>query len=90
MDAVDAVIEGNTIKFAEPVPYKGKYEVKVYFVKPLEDEAFIKKQQAEKAERRKQLLELAGSWTDEEVKLMEEMVNERPNFFKGRDIDYIC
>ena len=27
MNTIDAIYDGNTIRFTEPIPFKGKYEV---------------------------------------------------------------
>jgi hypothetical protein len=75
MKSVNAIYDGNTIHFLESVPVKGRHEVKVIFTKSLES----------KAERRQRLLDLSGTWTEDDAKLIEEMVNERKNFFKKRN-----
>ena len=36
MESMNAIYDGNTIKFTEPIPVKGKYEVKVIFTRPLD------------------------------------------------------
>ena len=50
MESIDAIYDGNVIRFTEPIPYKGRYEVKVIFTKPLvENENLINKEKAYKA-----------------------------------------
>jgi predicted DNA-binding antitoxin AbrB/MazE fold protein len=76
MVAINAIYDGNYFKPVDPVPVKGGYEVVITFVKPIEDDREAKC---------RRLLECCGTWDDEDVRLVEEMVAERGNFFKRRN-----
>ena len=75
--SIHAIYDGVNFKPIDPIPVKGKYEVKIIFTKSLED----------KEVRRQQLLELSGSCPDEVVEILKEMEAERVHFFKGRNGD---
>jgi len=74
MQAINAVFEGNSFKPLEPIPVEGKYEVVITFTKPIDT----------KEARRQRIMEHFGTWDDEDVKTIEEIVEERINFSKGR------
>jgi len=74
MESINAIYDGNTIKFLEPVPVKGKYEVKVIFTKSLED----------KEAKKQRILKYRGIFDDDDVKNIEQVVEDRTNFFKNR------
>jgi len=75
MQAINAIFEGNSFKPLEPIPVEGKYEVVITFTKPIDT----------KEARRQRILEHFGTWDDEDVSTMQEMVAERINFSKGRE-----
>jgi predicted DNA-binding antitoxin AbrB/MazE fold protein len=75
MQAINAIFEGNSFKPLEPIPVEGKYEVVITFTKPIDT----------KEARRQRILEHFGIWDDEDVKTIEEIVEERINFSKGRE-----
>ena len=69
MNSVQAIIDGNTVKFLEPISVKGKYKATVIFHDPLE----------EKEEARQKFLKFFGTGDDADVKLMQEMIDDRVN-----------
>ena len=75
MNSVHAIVEGNTVKFLEPVTIKGKYEAIITFTKPFD----------EKAELKQAILDTKGIWNDDDFKIMEEIVKDRENFSLNRD-----
>jgi len=77
MESVNAIFDGKTIKFLEPIPVQGQYEVKVIFEKPID----------QKAQKRAELLSLSGSCSHEIVDILDEMELDRKNFFSGRNED---
>ena len=72
-DACD--FDGNTIRFLEQVPVKGKYEVTITFNRPINDD---------KEARKQKILKHAGTWDADMVKTMEEIVEERKNVTMNR------
>jgi len=76
MQAINAVFDGNFFKPLEPIPVEGKYEVVITFTKPIDT----------KDTRRQRILKHFGTWDDEDVKTISEIVEERINFSKGRDV----
>jgi predicted DNA-binding antitoxin AbrB/MazE fold protein len=71
MYAVKAIYEGNIFKLDEPVPVKGEYEVIITFTKPIE------KPQGE-------ILRYFGTWDDEDVNCMSEIIKDRERFSLNR------
>ncbi|MDR1249975.1 MAG: DUF104 domain-containing protein [Treponema sp.] len=71
MYAIKAVYDGNIFKLDEPVPVRGKYEVIITFTKPIE-------------KTQEKILQYFGTWDDEDVKCMEEIIKERENFSLNR------
>ena len=70
---VKATYDGNNFKFENPLP-KGNYNVELRFTKleePNEDVI-------------NEILELAGTWDEEDVDLIDEIIKERKNFSSGR------
>ena len=63
---IHAIYDGLNFTPIDPIPVKGKYEVKIIFTKSLEDKEL----------RRQQLLELSGSCSDEVVEILKEMETE--------------
>jgi hypothetical protein len=75
MQSINAIFDGNYFKPIEPIPVKGKYEVVITFTKSI-DTKEIKKQN---------ILKHFGTWNDEDVKLINEIVEDRINFSISRD-----
>ena len=76
MQAINAVFDGKIFKPLEPIPVEGKYEVVITFTKPIDT----------KDSKRQRILKHFGTWDDEDVKTINEIVEERINFSKGRDV----
>jgi hypothetical protein len=75
MQTINAIFDGNYFKPIEPIPVKGQYEALITFTKPIDT----------KNERRQRILKYFGSWDDDDVKIINEIVEERANFSMGRD-----
>jgi len=82
MEAINAIYDGNIFKPLEPIPVKGKYEVVITFTKALDE---TEESDAEIEAKIQRMLKFCGTWSDEDVELMEEIVRERENFSKGRE-----
>ena len=74
MYEIKAIYDGNNFKLEEPIPIKEKYEVIIIFTKPIDNKG-IKKQK---------ILKHFGVWNNEDVENINEIVNERVNFFANR------
>lgn len=90
MESVHAIVNGNRIKFLEPVPVEGTYEVTVIFNKPVVEDAktIAKKKKATDAEieaKIKRMESCFGIFNDEDMNVMKEIIADRKNFFKGRE-----
>ncbi|MDR0403787.1 MAG: DUF104 domain-containing protein [Treponema sp.] len=75
MYAIKAIYDGNSFNPEEPIPVKGKYEVVITFTNPI----------ITKSTKRKRMLRYFGSWDEEDVKTINEIVEERIHFSTGRD-----
>jgi predicted DNA-binding antitoxin AbrB/MazE fold protein len=75
MQTISAIYDGNFFKPMEPIPVEGKYEVLITFTKPIDT----------KSTKRKKILKYFGTWDDEDVKVINQIVEERKNFSMGRD-----
>ena len=75
MQAINGIFDGYIFKPLEPIPVEGKYEVVITFTNPIDT----------KNTRRQRILTHFGSWDDEDVKTINEIVEERINFSKDRD-----
>ncbi|MDR0584463.1 MAG: hypothetical protein LBG57_08970 [Treponema sp.] len=75
MQTINAIFDGNYFRPMEPIPVEGKYEVLITFTKPIDTKSI----------KRQRLLKHFGSWDDEDVKTINEIVEERINFSVGRD-----
>jgi predicted DNA-binding antitoxin AbrB/MazE fold protein len=75
MQAINAVFDGNSFKPLEPVPVEGKYEVVITFTRPIDT----------KDTKRQRILKHFGTWDDEDIKTIHQIVEERINFSKDRD-----
>jgi predicted DNA-binding antitoxin AbrB/MazE fold protein len=72
MYAIKAIYDGNYFKPQEPVPVEGKYEVVITFTKPINTS-------------QEEILKYFGTWDDEDVKIIDEIIEERANFSLNRD-----
>jgi len=75
MQAINAIFDGNYFKPLEPIPVEGKYEVVITFTKPLD------KQDT----KRQRILKHFGTWDNDDVKMINEIVEDRINFSKNRN-----
>jgi hypothetical protein len=75
MQAINAIFDGNHFKPIEPIPVKGKYEVIITFTKPIDSKHL----------RRDRILEHFGTWNDEDIETINEVIQERVNFSLNRD-----
>jgi len=75
VQAINGIFDGNCFKPIEPIPVKGKYEVIITFTKPI----------GTKNSRRKRILKYFGTWNNEDVETINEIVQERTNFSMNRD-----
>ena len=71
MYAVKAIYDGHNFKFDETVPIQEKYEVIITFTKPVEGD-------------QEKILQYFGTWDDEDVNCMAEIIKERKKFSLGR------
>jgi hypothetical protein len=72
MYAIKGIYDGNFIKPDEPIPVEGKYEVVITFTKPINT-------------TQDKILKYFGTWNDEDVKVLDEIVEERANFSLNRN-----
>jgi len=70
MQAINAIFDGNCFRPTEPIPVKGKYEVVITFTKPINTND----------KKKQRILKHFGTWDDEDVKTINEIVEERTNF----------
>jgi hypothetical protein len=75
MQAINAIFDGNYFKPTEPIPVKGKYEVVITFTKSIDS----------KDKKRQRILNHFGTWNDDDIKTINEIVEERINFSMNRD-----
>jgi predicted DNA-binding antitoxin AbrB/MazE fold protein len=75
MQAINAIFDGNYFKPTEPIPVKGKYEVVITFTKSIDT----------KDKKKERLLKHFGTWDDDDIKTINEIVEERTNFSMNRD-----
>ncbi|MDR2599880.1 MAG: DUF104 domain-containing protein [Oscillospiraceae bacterium] len=75
MQTINAIFDGNYFKPIEPIPFKGKYEVIITFIKPIDVVQ----------SKRQRILNHFGTWTDSDIDAVNEIVQNRENFFAGRD-----
>jgi hypothetical protein len=71
MRAIKAIYDGNYFKLDEPVPVKGKYEVIITFTKPVNGS-------------QEEILNYFNTWDDDDVRIIDEIVEERANFSLNR------
>jgi len=70
MQAINAIFDGNNFRPIEPIPVKEKYEVVITFTKPIN----------EKDTKRQRILKHFGTWNDEDVNTINQIIEERANF----------
>ncbi|MCL1864665.1 MAG: DUF104 domain-containing protein [Spirochaetes bacterium] len=75
MQSINAIFDGNHFKPIEPIPVEGQYEVVITFTKPIDT----------KDTRRQRVLKHFGAWNDEDIKTINEIVEERTCFSINRD-----
>jgi hypothetical protein len=75
MQTINAIFDGNIFKQIEPIPVKGIFEVLITFTKPIDT----------KSTKRQRILKHFGTWDDEDIKTINQIVEERINFSVGRD-----
>jgi hypothetical protein len=75
MQTINAIFDGNFFKPIEPIPVEGKYEVVITFTKPIDV----------KDSKRQRILSHFGTWNDEDVDTVNEIVKERANFSINRE-----
>ena len=75
MHAINAVFDGNYFKPTEPIPVKGQYEVIITFTRQIDT----------KESRRQRILNHFGTWNDEDMETINEVIAERGNFSINRD-----
>ena len=75
METINAIYDGNSFKPIDPIPVNGKYEVIIVFTKPVEM----------KENLRQTILKHFGTWDDDDVKTIEEIIKERESFFSNRE-----
>jgi predicted DNA-binding antitoxin AbrB/MazE fold protein len=72
MYAIKAIYDRNHFKPEEPVPVEGKYEVVITFTKPINTS-------------QEEILKYFNTWDNEDVKNINDIVEERKNFSLGRE-----
>jgi len=75
MQAINAIFDGNNFRPIDPIPVKGKYEVIITFIKSIDT----------KEKKRQRILKHFGTWDNEDIKAIEEIVQERAKFSLNRD-----
>ena len=75
MQSINAIFDGNFFKPIDPIPVKGKYEVVITFTKSIDT----------KDKKKQRILKHFGTWNDEDIKIINEIVEERKNFSMARD-----
>ena len=71
MYSVKAIYDGHTFKLDTPAPTTEKCEVIITFMKPI-------------AKTQKDILQFFGTWDDDDVNCMAEIIKERESFSLGR------
>ena len=75
MQAINAIFDGNNFRPIDPIPIKGKYEVVITFTKSIDT----------KEKKRQRILKHFGTWDNEDIKIIDEIVQERSKFSLNRD-----
>jgi len=71
MHAIRAIYDGINFKPMQPIPVKENYEVIITFIEPVK-------------ENRKNIMEFAGIWKNNNIIDLEKIMAERENFSFGR------
>ena len=74
MQAINAIFDGNRFRAVEPIPVKEKYEVVITFTKPI-NTIDVKRQR---------ILKHFGTWNDEDLNTINQIIEERANFSVNR------
>ena len=77
MKTINAIFDGNYFKPIEPIPVEGKYEVIITFIKPIDA----------KNTKRQRILKHFGTWDNEDIETINEIVEERSNFSINRNLE---
>jgi hypothetical protein len=72
MYAINAIYDGTKILTEEPITVKGRYEIVIAFIKPLDNQ------------NANEILKYSGTWDDEDLNSALSVVNERKNFSMSR------
>ena len=75
MQAINAIFDGNNFRPIDPIPIKGKYEVVITFTKSIDT----------KEKKRQRILKHFGTWDNEDIKIIDEIVQDRAKFSLNRD-----
>jgi predicted DNA-binding antitoxin AbrB/MazE fold protein len=75
MKTIKAIFDGKHFKPLEPIPIEGKYEAIITFIKPIDTENT----------KRQKILKHFGTWNEEDVNVINEIIEERANFSTDRD-----
>ena len=75
MQAISAIFDGNNFRPIDPIPVKGKYEVVITFTKSIDT----------KEKKKQRILKHFGTWDNEDIKIIDEIVQERSKFSLNRD-----
>ena len=75
MEAINAIYDGYNFRPMEPIPVKGEYEVVITFTRPIDT----------KNSKRERVLKHFGTWNDEDMEAMNQIIAERVNFSMNRE-----
>ena len=75
METIKAIYDGKNFLPIEPVPVEGNYEVTITFNKPMKTKEYL----------RQIILKHFGTWDDDDVKVIQEIIEERANFSRNLD-----
>ena len=73
MEAINAIFDGNNFLPTEPIPVNGRYEVVITFTKPINAK-----------EKRQRIIKHFGTWNDDDVETINQIMKERVNFSINR------
>ena len=75
MQSINAIFDGNRFRPIEPIPVNEKYEVVITFTKPINT----------KDTKRQRILKHFGTWNDEDINAINQIIEERAKFSINRD-----
>ena len=75
MQSINAIYDGNQFKPIDPIPVKDTYEVVITFTRPIDTSV----------SKREKILKHFGTWNEEDIEMVNEIVQERKNFSYNRD-----